>query len=754
MESYEILAEAVDGRANDQLSLHVHGTSTSFVASGLRAATSYRFSVAAKNQVGRGPWSAPATVATKLASEKPSAPSEAPEQVPSMACDAITVRLAALRAGCSADTSFTVEMTRAGTKAWRAVATDATSHDITADGLDKNTAYSFRVRARNALGLSEAGPESLPFLAGRTAEQLSLAPQVEALSSSAYRVSWGKMAQCAKPGERRWRLEYRRASEGLHAWRTLIDSTVLTQFEAQLRCPSGCIFRVAATNIEGWSVPSTPSEPLSTKTLHPPAHGAARLELLLPAQESISKQSLEQELASALAIPDSRVHCVEIREAASVGMHALLFDLLPESHNHQAAATKPHASATTSSLWSEADADTLRLAQDLSMQLLSADSALRRGGILSHVAVDAGLMQLSEDGTITRIGAWVPPPSAPPPPPVPHTSWFIADALWLIAIGGLLYFNRARVWIPAARGYAKVLPPQPDESTLLEEEEAILVEAVEVFDDLEHLKPNSVIIDSNAMCDVFDRPIANDTSRPAEVDATGILEEQLPFVSSHSSNVPSLTAKQKVRAEAHDMAQEQAAARASLEAQVLANAEAKAAAEASARAEALAAAQAAAEEAAQAKARDAAEAQAQAQARAAAEARAAEEAEAANAAEARRAAEEAEARRRKAVQAEEDAVDAALQKARFKRADDSSPSNVEQPTKSPQGAGLSVDEAVEAALRAAIASKEQEPLCQGADELVEAALQAAFSGGSQHEEAIPSHVEDKARSSESSRPLL
>ena len=41
------------------------------------------------------------------------------------ATHAITVRLAALRAGCSADTSFTVEMTRAGTKAWRAVATDA-----------------------------------------------------------------------------------------------------------------------------------------------------------------------------------------------------------------------------------------------------------------------------------------------------------------------------------------------------------------------------------------------------------------------------------------------------------------------------------------------------------------------------------------------------------------------------------------------------------------------------------------------------
>ena len=43
----------------------MHGLSASFVASGLRAGTQYRFMVAAKNLVGRGAWSAPATATTR-----------------------------------------------------------------------------------------------------------------------------------------------------------------------------------------------------------------------------------------------------------------------------------------------------------------------------------------------------------------------------------------------------------------------------------------------------------------------------------------------------------------------------------------------------------------------------------------------------------------------------------------------------------------------------------------------------------------
>ena len=474
---YEITAIATDGLATDRLSLHVHGTSTSFVASGLRAATRYRFTVTAKSVVGRGPVSSPAEATTHLAAEKPAAPLSAPELISSATCDTISVRAAALRAGCASDTSLVLEVARAGSELqWRIAVPEATQQELKADGLDPHNAYVFRLRARNALGLSEAGPATKPLLLRDTGELLRKPPLVEALSSSAYRVSWTESSPCKV--ELLWRLEYRHVSEGARAWQTLIDRTPMTQHEPHLRCPRGCVFRVLATNLAGWSEPSAASEALATRQLHPPARGAARLELLFPLVGGTPTKELpklfEREVAAALAVPDARVHCVEVREQASDGMRAVVFDVLPASHAHPS----EHHTATESNLWSEADEESLRMAQQLAMQLLNDNSVLRTGPVLSQAAADAGLMQLGEDGAVAHIGAWVPPPGSPPAPSSSSSATLANWPLWVLVIATAVYLHRSRR--RSNQGYMKVKPPLASDGVADDAE-------LEVFDDCEHL---------------------------------------------------------------------------------------------------------------------------------------------------------------------------------------------------------------------------------------------------------------------------
>ena len=464
LEHYEISAVANSGPANDRLILRVHGLSISFLASGLRAGTQYSFMVAAKNVVGRGGWSEPARATTLPATDKPPAPTAALQPAASMdTCDSVALRAASMRPGCAPDEAFVLEMAMAGGRQlhWRTV-TAATRHGLlVASGLDPKTAYLFRSRARNAIGLSEPGPASLPLLPGGMADTLRKAPRVEAISSSAYRVAWGADTVGAERTscdiQIQWRLEYNRAANGAKTWQALFDRTPLTHFEPQLRCPEGCRFRVFALNVNGWSEPSASSELLSTRQLHPPTHGAARLELLIrpstPLSNSLPAQ-FEREVAAALEVPQSRVHCVEVRRQAMGRPHAIVFDVQPASHAHLS------VPQNDGGLWSEADEQTLILAQTLAIQLLAPGSTLRQGPLLSQVDADAGLMQLDEYGNVAQIGAWVPPPASPlAPGDFPSEGFPLLQGLAVAAV--VLYYLATRN-SRKPRGYEKVAVSQLD----------------------------------------------------------------------------------------------------------------------------------------------------------------------------------------------------------------------------------------------------------------------------------------------------
>ena len=342
-----------------------------------------------------------------------------------------------MRAGCSADTSVQVEVAMAAPlpRKWSDAAAATAETEVKAAGLNERKAYVFRLRAKNTLGLSEPGPASLPIIPGDVGAGLHKPPHVEALTSSSFRIAWvDNVPPCLAPVT--WRLEYHRASEAAGNWHVLLESTELTAYEPLLRCPGKCSFRVRPLNLDGWDGASAPSEPLATRQLHPPAHGAVRLEIIIrgiagiPFSEIL--QQAERDLAEALHVVRQRVHGVEVREASGgTDAYPIVFDLLPTASVHLHSDAKKDGS-----LWVEADEEALRMAQELAIHLLDTESPLRKSSLFSRIDENAGLLQLNEDGDISHVGAWVPPPSAPPVTETGGLRWALVKLLASLAVVG------------------------------------------------------------------------------------------------------------------------------------------------------------------------------------------------------------------------------------------------------------------------------------------------------------------------------
>lgn len=431
VEVYDIKAIAVRDPV-DKLSLHAHGTS--LVVSGLNAGTQYQLTVAAKNRVGLSSWSVPVTAVTRSATARPVAPTVAPILSSKTACDSVHVSIPQWHRDCSSGEEIILEIAEAARSGnWReARIRHRDSSELVAVGFQLYTAYRFRFRARNALGLSDAGPASKAMLLGDASAALRRAPAVEALSSSTYRVTWSATAPLSCNMELTWRVEYRRTSDGLNEWQRLADQTSKTSIELELRCPTGCAFRVAPTNIYGWSEPSLASEPIASHQMHPPAHGAVRLELMLvqlgPASSTELQKRFERKVAEALKVSSTRVHVVELRDGDGVEERAVVFDLLPTIHTQHVSKLAPRGN-----LWAEPDPDALQMMRQLAKQLTSVDSVLR---VSFDVDVSVGLLQLHEDGSVLSIGVWIsPPPPAPAPPSLASTGYTFQVLLLIASLG-------------------------------------------------------------------------------------------------------------------------------------------------------------------------------------------------------------------------------------------------------------------------------------------------------------------------------
>ena len=97
------------------------------------------------------------------------------------------------------------------------------------------------------------------------------------------------------------------------------------------------------------------------------------------------------------------------------------------------------------------------------MELLAPESTLRQGSLLSHADVEAGLMQLSEDGSVFHVGAFVPPPASPPAPAQDSSTLselFTPVSALSIALGLCAWWRRATP--RRAKGYEKVALTQGD----------------------------------------------------------------------------------------------------------------------------------------------------------------------------------------------------------------------------------------------------------------------------------------------------
>uniref|UniRef100_W5M9W5 Receptor-type tyrosine-protein phosphatase F n=1 Tax=Lepisosteus oculatus TaxID=7918 RepID=W5M9W5_LEPOC len=189
----------------------------SYAVEGLKPDTLYRFSLAARSEMGLGVYTQP--IEARTAQSTPSAPPQDVQAV-SLSSTSIKVSWVAPPAGSrhGAIAQYTV--------AYQAVTgEDAEKHEVTGlapeassyvlDGLEKWTEYRVWVRAHTDVG---PGPESLPVHV-RTNEDVPGAPprkvEVEAVNSTAIRVTWKAPLSTKQHGQiRGYQIIYSRLENG------------------------------------------------------------------------------------------------------------------------------------------------------------------------------------------------------------------------------------------------------------------------------------------------------------------------------------------------------------------------------------------------------------------------------------------------------------------------------------------------------------------------------------------------------------
>lgn len=387
---YQLSAQRADGSAQPIVKGGVIGHEGEL--GGLISGTKYAVTVRGRSAAGGfGPKSTALILDTDPATRPPEMPFDTPKVLPSgtSECAAIALSLPALRGGCGGDESFTVEVS--GDSGWRAVLTESTATTAVIDSLDPYAAHRFRLVAVNSAGRSASGRPTPATLTDPAHSNIVAPPSVKAISSASFEVSWRTSA--CRP-QLNWEvLVAKHAGYGEEQeWKTIANGVGGSKYEAQMRCPEGCAFKVKPLELRGWDQYSQPSAESKSLELPPIPDGGTRVELKLVAEATQYEPApfaneLTADLASALAVAENRVLVIEVRGR---GQYCIVDLLASGSSGPGAVNAGPGA---------------MELARKLHSLVGQAGSALYAGALTKAIDAEAGVLLIAGDGTATSFGA-------------------------------------------------------------------------------------------------------------------------------------------------------------------------------------------------------------------------------------------------------------------------------------------------------------------------------------------------------------
>lgn len=239
-------------------------TSTSRNITGLTAATTYKFRVAAKNSVGYGDFSTLSSGYTT--SSGPTVP-ETPTAVTTGSATPTTIALswtAPSNDGGSAINGYAIQKSSDGGSTWDTfTVTNTTSVSISVTGLSNSTTYKFRVAAKNTNGqgpFSVAPYASASTTAAPTVPETPTAVTASGATSSSLSVSWTAPSDGGAAIDA-YQLE--KSTDGT-TW-TLVSATATSPYSVSgLSASTSYVFKVRAHNSVGWGPFSDSSTAVST----------------------------------------------------------------------------------------------------------------------------------------------------------------------------------------------------------------------------------------------------------------------------------------------------------------------------------------------------------------------------------------------------------------------------------------------------------------------------------------------------------
>ena len=262
---------STDGGTNfSDLVPNTSSTSTSYAHTGLSAGTTRHYRVRAINTVDVGP---PSNVANATTDASVSTAPDAPTALTATASERTTINLswtAPSDNGGASITGYQIEVSPDGTSGWSDLVpnTGSTTTTYTHTGLDPSSTRSYRIRAINSAGTSDASN-----IASATTEAASVPDAPTGLTATTSEnnsviLSWTAPADDGGSPITGYQID--RSPDGIADWENLIantGSTLTTYTLTNLAPDSPHYFRVTAINSLGDSAPSDAVEPSASNPL-------------------------------------------------------------------------------------------------------------------------------------------------------------------------------------------------------------------------------------------------------------------------------------------------------------------------------------------------------------------------------------------------------------------------------------------------------------------------------------------------------